>query len=294
MRLYKYMRAVDVTICSKKVDCKECPKEKISDRLRKMLEQSRIYLSDPETFNDPFDGYFSIQFKTEQDKVDAKQALEEVRGQLEKEGNLQKERVEMLGKNLFTQIPLANFRVSCFSEDNKNDLMWAHYADQHRGVCLVYEIDNVDEMFIRENNCLVFAEENQGKNDNYGCFGGNSTLLLARIDYSKNKEFLKVSSGRIESDYNVERAIYTKSKCWEYEHEIRLVAELPFGYTFGDDTYFCKVNKSALREVRFGIRLEDKYKEEIQKIIENSGYNEVVFKTAVINIDDFSINYEKI
>ena len=66
------------------------------------------------------------------------------------------------------------------------------------------------------------------------------------------------------------------------------------GYPFGDDTYFCKVNKSALREVRFGIRLEDEYKEEIQKIIENSGYNEVVFKTAVINVDDFSINYEKI
>lgn len=285
------MRALDTTICSQKVDCKEYSKEKISERLRKMLEQSRIYLSDPETFNDPFDGYFSIRFTTEQDKVDAKQALEELRGKLEKEGNLQKERGEMLEKNLFNQIPLENFRVSCFSEDNKNDLMWAHYADQHRGVCLVYEIDNVDETFIRENNCLVFAEENRGESDNYSYFGGNSKLLLARIDYSKNKEFLKVSSGKIESDYNVERAIYTK--CWEYEHEIRLVAELPFGYAFGQGTYFCKVNKSALKEVRFGVRLEDEYKEKIQKIIENSGYNEVVFKTAVINVDDFSINYEK-
>ena len=199
----------------------------------------------------------------------------------------------MLEKNLFNQIPLENFRVSCFSEDNKNDLMWAHYADQHRGVCLVYEIDNVDETFIRENNCLVFAEENRGESDNYSYFGGNSKLLLARIDYSKNKEFLKVSSGKIESDYNVERAIYTKSKCWEYEHEIRLVAELPFGYAFGQGTYFCKVNKFALKEVRFGVRLEDEYKEKIQKIIEHSGYNEVVFKTAVINVDDFSINYEK-
>lgn len=265
MRLYKYMRALDTTICSQKVDCKEYSKEKISERLRKMLEQSRIYLSDPETFNDPFDGYFSIRFTTEQDKVDAKQALEELRGKLEKEGNLQKERGEMLEKNLFNQIPLENFRVSCFSEDNKNDLMWAHYADQHRGVCLVYEIDNVDETFIRENNCLVFAEENRGESDNYSYFGGNSKLLLARIDYSKNKEFLKVSSGKIESDYNVERAIYTKSKCWEYEHEIRLVAELPFGYAFGQGTYFCKVNKSALKEVRFGVRLEDEYKEKIQK-----------------------------
>lgn len=287
------MRALDTTICSKKVDCKEYSKEKISERLRKMLEQSRIYLSDPETFNDPFDGYFSIRFTTEQDKVDAKQVLEELRGKLEKEGNLQKERGEMLEKNLFNQIPLENFRVSCFSEDNKNDLMWAHYADQHRGVCLVYEIDNVDETFIRENNCLVFAEENRGESDNYSYFGGNLKLLLARIDYSKNKEFLKVSSGKIESDYNVERAIYAKSKCWEYEHEIRLVAELPFGYAFGQGTYFCKVNKSALKEVRFGVRLEDKYKEKIQKIIEHSGYNEVVFKTAVINVDDFSINYEK-
>lgn len=41
-----------------------------------MLIYSRMYLSNPEVLNDPFDGYFSIRFESEQDKDDAKKILE--------------------------------------------------------------------------------------------------------------------------------------------------------------------------------------------------------------------------
>jgi len=40
-----------------------------------------------------------------------------------------------------------NIRVSCFTEDNHNLLMWTHYADQHMGICLEY--DFIDEGILR-------------------------------------------------------------------------------------------------------------------------------------------------
>ena len=88
--------------------------------------------------------------------------------------------------------------------------------------------------------------------------------------------------------------MYTKSTVWEYEHEIRLVAKLPFGYAFSDDIYFCKINKSSLKEVRFGIRLEKKYQQQLQEIIKKSGYMNVVFKQALINVNNFSIDFKNI
>lgn len=173
--------------------------------------------------------------------------------------------------------------------------MWAHYADQHRGVCLVYEIDDKRAAFTVENNCCVFVENDVDDTECYGCFGGGGVkLLLERINYRKNKEFLKISLGKVVDEYNTEWPMYTKSTVWEYEHEIRLVAKLPFGCAFSDDTYFCKINKSSLKEVRFGIRLEKKYQQQLQEIIKRSGYMNVVFKQAVVNTNNFSIDFKNI
>ena len=58
MKLYKYMRALGRYYLLKKNSCKECRGVMISERLRKMLTYSRIYLSNPEVFNDPFDALF--------------------------------------------------------------------------------------------------------------------------------------------------------------------------------------------------------------------------------------------
>ncbi|WP_175726375.1 DUF2971 domain-containing protein [Burkholderia ambifaria] len=40
---------------------------------------------------------------------------------------------------------IQKIRVCCFSKRNDNLLLWAHYAENHRGVCLEYDIP--DEIF---------------------------------------------------------------------------------------------------------------------------------------------------
>ena len=75
MKIYKYMRALDDSICEQKNECKEYSGAKYQ-AFEKNARRSRIYLSDPKDFNDPFDGYFSIKCGTEQDKRDMKAILE--------------------------------------------------------------------------------------------------------------------------------------------------------------------------------------------------------------------------
>ncbi|RZJ76751.1 MAG: DUF2971 domain-containing protein [Flavobacterium sp.] len=40
----------------------------------------------------------------------------------------------------------ANLRVSCFTENHDSLLMWAHYADQHKGFCLEYDFLDEDQI----------------------------------------------------------------------------------------------------------------------------------------------------
>lgn len=37
------------------------------------------------------------------------------------------------------------FAISCFLTSNTNRLMWSHYANNHSGICLEFEIDNILE-----------------------------------------------------------------------------------------------------------------------------------------------------
>ena len=48
-----------------------------------------------------------------------------------------------------TREPLRGFRATvdnqtsmlCFSEDWKEPVMWAHYGDKHRGICVGFNLD---------------------------------------------------------------------------------------------------------------------------------------------------------
>ena len=63
--------------------------------------------------------------------------------------------------DIFEGLPISNYDIhpveeclkklselaysKCFTEDFKNNLMWAHYADGYRGVCIKYDINMMDD-----------------------------------------------------------------------------------------------------------------------------------------------------
>lgn len=114
-----------------------------------MIENSRIYFSAPDQFNDPLD--CAPVFKLAKPVTDAKfvnELLTEQEEMIAKSGKaadeisaLQGQAVDVrqLGATITTetrQLLRRDARVFCLSARRDHPLLWSHYADSHRGVCL--------------------------------------------------------------------------------------------------------------------------------------------------------------
>ena len=93
-----------------------------------------------------------------------------------------------------------NLGIFCLTEDPTNLLMWAHYADHHRGV--VIEFDETHTFLIDERDRTMICG------------------ILEKVNYSdvRPSVFLSLSDAI--------QVFYTKSREWEYEREWRLITPL--------------------------------------------------------------------
>jgi hypothetical protein len=116
------------------------------------------------------------------------------------------------------------FGVICFTKDWSNPLMWAHYADKHRGVCLGFDID--DELLHEIN------------------YVSGKLLPIVNMD---------LDGGGLTERF-VEEILFTKHEYWRYEDEVRVYVPLEkidqsTGFYF---TSFAK--NMVLKEVIIGAR----------------------------------------
>jgi len=90
----------------------------------------------------------------------------------------------------------------CFSADWKNPVIWAHYSDKHRGLCLGFEIPEINE---------------DPKND-----AGYVKYVPQLLPFPLNFEQMSES----EHDAFARSALFTKFEHWAYEKEIRMWSHL--------------------------------------------------------------------
>jgi hypothetical protein len=99
---------------------------------------------------------------------------------------------------------LATMRVCCFSKSHDNLLLWAHYADSHRGLCLEYDITEEQSkgqfMEVRYTDTLPVVE------------------LIPRVPPGSPQ------AGALAINVSREGAIFlTKGAAWAYEMECRTI-----------------------------------------------------------------------
>ncbi len=162
----------------------------------------------PETFNDPWDckPYFNSDFVSDPAEVEKhtdsyaaitrrhrRDISEEFIAQRQKEfrdnPKFLAERVEKISQGIGSEIA-ERYRVFCLGPDSGNLLMWSHYADSHRGICLEFSTQN-------EVMCCAQQVEYRGE---------FPVLPL----YSDSQDDSLVP-------------LLTKSDVWTYESEYRLV-----------------------------------------------------------------------
>ncbi len=120
-----------------------------------------------------------------------------------------------------------------------NELMWAHYANSHKGFCIAYDIKQ-----------LEFSEERP--------YNVNEMQVVYKLN-PPNIDVTNIG----DKDFLV-KMFGTKSKIWEYENEIRLIY---------NHLGIKKYNKSSLKSIYFGLNMDDKYQTQIIDGLSNRDIN---------------------
>lgn len=170
------------------------------DRVRKTFETNSVYFPSPNQFNDPFDG--AVPLSLEGTEVEWRKYilknLKKHMPNLSPAKRLQKASriirsgaVEKLDPAISTRA-VKHAGVYCLSAVNDDILMWAHYADSHKGICLGFRAGPMDTFFRRSQ----------------------------KVKYSEQYPVTRVFDS---DEQRMETAILTKSGHWEYEQEYRII-----------------------------------------------------------------------
>lgn len=173
--------------------------------------------------------------------------------------------------------------VACFSENANNPTMWGHYADSHKGVCLIFKTNNNQIKLTKKNlfNNSIYDQDYKFESVKYtkrrikfNFFEEISMLPLPRLMsiwcQSENGEISRLYN-KIHQEWDKNRAEkwedrknthLIKTKHWGYEKEYRLVKYSMFGSRI--DKKECKANYrfQDLEGIIFGIKtsMADKIK----------------------------------
>ncbi len=183
-----------------------------AELLRALITTDRIRLSDPRRFNDPFDGKMAFarigaifgdlrayvestiaRYYTPQSRTIAEQALELASLNVEDAIDKLHRRV-----NAGNDQHLDAYRVLCLFKPPDNALphdllMWSHYADGHRGICLQFDKDILANRFI-----------------------------CKPVEYATEFPSLKELAAA-DGEALGQLCLFRKAKRWEDEHEWRLL-----------------------------------------------------------------------
>ncbi|WP_375460013.1 DUF2971 domain-containing protein [uncultured Enterovirga sp.] len=140
---------------------------------------------------------------------------------------------------------LQSMAVFCATHDRANLLMWAHYAEQHRGVVLGLRPNIERDSFLR---LLRPVEYTDARPKFYPPMNGQSPLD---------------TTSRTQLDAFFRRMIYSKSTHWSYEREERI--HVPWAVPEGRDAVYYSYHPDELAEVCLGCRATDDFKVEICK-----------------------------
>lgn len=160
------------------------------------------------------------------------------------------------------------FGILCLTEDPDNLLMWAHYADSHRG--FVIEFDETSPFFDRRVNA------------------DDELRYLRKVIYSRKRPSLTLS------DVEDGSIFLTKGDAWEYEAEWRMIVPLSdASKTIGagpEAVHLFAFPADAVKSIVLGSRMLESKKEEIQSLLsELPQYSHVCCKQAEIDAEHYLV-----
>ena len=190
----------------------------INQKTLSSLVKEKNWVSDPLDFNDPFE--FSYKEIYNANKQNELTYLEEDSRKV---------------RHHYNEI-VSNYGVVCYSSVEPNILLYSHYADKHRGMCLEFEVNNKRNANIKAvEYCIEFKR------------------IAFSLENDKQKDEL-------------EMILTTKSKVWECEKEYRQIFDFKKDYADypGKLTRIIFGCQAQCDDIELVINLENLNKSEIE------------------------------
>ena len=198
--------------------------------------------------------------------------------------------------------------TACFVKDYRNSSVWGHYGDNHSGACLIFETEKTDEshgLELSENagkgvRTIPFYEviyaNKPGEIDFFRSIGRTTVEQLIELWYTDAEGNVSECAAHIPRDGEIDnddtvawrksywdsfyRDITAKTKDWEYEQEYRLILADSLRQFDKQERRTLKYDFNSLKGIIFGIKISDKDRLRIIKIIQDKceKYNRTNFK----------------
>lgn len=251
---------------NREYDSQICKYSGITPNLKDSIRNNYLWFSDPSDFNDPYDLNLNLILPTY-----SKEELLDFTTEIVQKGKGKGHSPESLAKH-FINNPLylkdaiqkyangiaSSLGVSCFSQKENNLLMWSHYADKHKGLCLKFDMYKDHDLF----------------------------TIPVKVDYPRNYPQFDYFSLR-KSEYGLPQFfVGTKSNDWAYENEIRIVKPKS---QFENNRGKILFKKDSLVEVIFGYKCGAEKANEIKNEMLRIGYT-CKFSNATLKENDFGLN----
>ena len=235
-----------------------------------ILENSSIRFTQYFNQNDPYECSFAL-LPLEREKEQA----------IEDDYAAEKAELEVQFRKRYFQ-----FGMLCLTKNPKNILMWSHYADNHRGMVLGFDTNHT--FFNSEEVIRDFHNQLEDKIPIQG-FG-----TVKAIEYLKSRK--QVAYG---DEYSLYDILFTKSHHWEYEKEYRILKNI-FNVTparefdSGEKIYLLEFPKECLKEVIFGLNVDESLKTKVKRISKSEYYSDIILQQAKLKHLDFGIELEPV
>lgn len=180
-------------------------------------------------------------------------------------------------KRGFTEQFPSMLGVLCLSRSPNQPLMWAHYADSHKG--MVIEFDTTHPTFNRKRSDV----------DDFG--------FLRPVTYSKARP--EITMQALDASDSFDLFALTKADPWSYEEEIRLIWPL----TLADESVETPVGtigllscpSSAVVSVTLGCKANDHLANEVREALRaQTGTSHIVLRRARLHETSFELDYHDV
>ncbi|QND83792.1 DUF2971 domain-containing protein [Chromobacterium vaccinii] len=213
------------------------------DRLESILVNHELYLSSHTQFNDPFDVFPSYKQDVCGKDIEASvrksfKKLQHLNGKQLREATRKRLIWAFENREKFINETISGLRsvmetvgIFCFTTNAENILMWSHYASNHQGICL--EFDLIEEFHLSN--------------------------LLFKVTYDNTRPQINPMTEVKSNDFDLN--LLRKAESWRYEDEWRLIAGRKSGQS-------AKFGKNFLKSVIVGAKASDSTRHYLHEVNE--------------------------